>query len=133
MESKEINYKGENFSIRWDQKDQIIFIETWGEHNKETAEIFMLKFREFYKKFPTPESAKILVENVKLIKTDHEARRAYTEQVKIFPGSGMVAVCGASTIIRMVCNFLLNNLIKRKNTKVKFFTTSEEGLKWLRK
>ena len=133
MESKEFNYKGKNFSIRWDPKDQMIFIETWGKHDKAIAEMFMTKFGEFYKRFSTPESAKILVENVKLIKTDHEARRAYTEQVKIFPGSGMIAVCGANTIIRIVCNFLLSNLIKRKNTKVKFFTTSVEGLKWLKK
>lgn len=78
MNAKEFKYKRENFSISWNSKEKILFIDTWGTHDKKVAELFMAKFDEFYKKFLKPESALILIDSSKLIKTNHEARRIYT-------------------------------------------------------
>lgn len=133
MAENNFEYKGENFSISWNSKEQILFIETLGVHDKKITEMFITKFREFYKRFAKPELVtKILVDSSKLIKTNHEARRIYTKQVKTFLGAAKIAICGANTVIRVVSNFLLGTVIKRKNIKVKFFTTTNEGLKWLK-
>lgn len=134
MAKNNLEYKGKNFSISWNLKEKIFFIDTWGMHDKKVAELFMAKFNEFYyKKFSKSRLMLILINCSKLIKTNHEARRLYTAQIKTFLGSAKIAICGANAVIRVVTNFLMATIMKRKNTEVKFFATTEEGLKWLKK
>jgi len=127
MNTNELKYKGEKFSIRWDSKEEILFIEFWGKHEKKDAEEYKSKFEEFTEKIPGTEPLSILADVSGQIKTSNEARRIYNEVSK-HPRSGNSAICGASVLIRVVTAFIAATT-RRKN--IKSFVAAEEGLKWL--
>ena len=78
---KGFHYKGKNFTIDFDGGDEILFITVGGDHKKEDAQEFVGKFREFVEKFPGVKF-KLLVNGLSLSKSDHEARRIYTNYVR---------------------------------------------------
>jgi hypothetical protein len=129
MDTNELKHKGEKFSIHWDPNERILFTEMWGAHNKKDAEEYRAKFKEFLEKIPGTASVCQLYDLSKQKKTDHEARRIYTEISK-YPRAGTSAICGANILIRVVTNFIAT-ATGRKNS-IKSFAAVEEGLKWLR-
>lgn len=129
MDTNELQYKGEKFSIRWDSNEEILFTEFWDEHEKKDAEEYKSKFEEFAGKIPGTEPLRILADVSRQAKTSNEARRIYNEVSK-HPRSGISAICGANIMIRVVTAFIVA-ATRRKN--IKSFATVKEGLKWLKK
>jgi len=128
MDSEELSYKGEKFTIRWDPKEEILFEEMWGHHTIKDAEDYLAKFKEFCEKIPGTDPLKILVDVSKQEKTDSDARRVYTE-ASSHPRSGRSAICGPNIIIRLIAGFI-STALGRKN--IKTFASAKEGLKWLK-
>ena len=130
----ELEHKGENFSMRWDQKEEILFIESWGRHTEKIAKEFCFNLREFWKKFAIEKGMKMCIDASKSIKTDHRARRAYSELTKeeIFLTGGTIAVYGANALIETITKFILIFIQRKTKVDVKFFTTKKEALKWLK-
>lgn len=129
MNTNELKYKGEKFSIRWDSNEEILFTGFWDEHEKKDAEEYKSKFEEFAEKIPGTEPLRILADVSRQTKTSNEARRIYNEVSK-HPRSGISAICGANIMIRVVTAFIIA-ATRRKN--IKSFATVEEGLEWLKK
>jgi hypothetical protein len=129
MESEK-HYKGKNFTMDWDGENKILSSNVSGYHRKEDAEEFVGKFKEFVKDLPaTP--LKILVNGFALSKSDHEARRIYTDYTKSYYKyrPGIVALCSGNLFIRMVGKFVV---AVAPNTKFRIFNKVEDGLKWLK-
>lgn len=131
MNEKSFHYKGKNFTMDWDEETKIVSIAVGGHHKKEDAEEFVGKFKEFIENFSdTP--FKILVNGLNLSKSDHEARRVYTEYVRgnFKHGlAGSVALCSSNLFIRMVGKFVVS---VAPSTKLRIFSKVEDGLKWLK-
>jgi hypothetical protein len=137
MDTKEVEYKEENFSISWDEKERTIFVKTWGIHNKEIAELFNDRFGKILEAISDKEEVNILVDDTENLKTDHEARRIYTSfskgLVNKYPKIKVkMAIAGANTFVSMVVNFLITPIAGRKNIKLKSFKTPEQGIKWFK-
>lgn len=132
MDTNELQCKGEKFSISWDPGDKIFFLKMWGDHSEKDAKDFNKKMYGFIDKIPGSEPIDILVDTSKQGKTGHEARRIYANTVTQYPRPTNVAICGASVLIKMITNFIVNITGKVKGKNIKMFATTEEGLKWLR-
>lgn len=133
METSELRYKGEKFSIRWDPKEEIFFAEEWGAHNKNDATDFIKKMNEMIEKTGI-ENLYALIDVSRQKSTDHEARRLYSQWLvdKIMPACA--AICGSNLVIRIMINFILAaGRGKNKMVKMETFATAEEGLEWLKK
>ena len=140
MEEITLEYKNNEFRISWDKKERILFIDNFGLHTKETAELFIEKFNEIYKNIskvepniPLVEPIKIFITVKKLIKTEHDARRIYTKLAKNTIGSGRIVIYGSNILIKVMINFLIGPVVNMKKMKIRFFTNAEEGMKWLKK
>lgn len=129
METKDFQYKGEQFSIRWDPKEEVIFSEVWGNHDKNDATEFMNNTNEIIKKFGI-KIPYVLIDASRQKASDHEARRVYTKWLRDDPMKSYSAICGGNTLIRIIINFIFTTT---KNKRSKVFATLEEGLKWLKK
>ena len=132
MDRKELQYKGEKYSLRWDSQERILFLKTWGAHNKEDAEEYVTKFDEFLGEFSEAELGliNILVDALGITKVDHQARRVYTKSTKEHPQPANVAVCCGNIILRVMAGFITAVAAKRVN--IKFFATVEDGIRWLK-
>jgi len=128
MDTNELEYKGNKFSMRWDSMEGILFVEMWGEHKKEDAEEYKNKFFEFAEKIPQNTPIQILVDVSKQKKSGDEARRIYTEVSK-HPKSGNSAICGANIFVRVIAAFIAT-ATGRKN--IRCFSKTEDGKKWLK-
>jgi hypothetical protein len=124
-------YKGKKFLMNWAPKDKIFFVAMKGVQKKEDANDFSLKLGEFLKKIPV-DPFKILIDATQLIKSDHEARRIYTNFVKEHKSitHGRVAMCSANVFATIVGKFI--TIIAPKNINFKIFKTVNQGLKWLK-
>ena len=130
METDNFQYKGEKVLIRWDSKEDIFFVDLWGDHGEKDAKEFMDNFYEVVKKTPRSNPLLfILVDVSKLGKISHEARRVYAQEPAKRLFQSYAAICGPNAIIRLMIGFITTVL--RKNVKV--FAANEDGAKWLRK
>jgi hypothetical protein len=137
MDTKEIEYKEENFSISWDEKEKIISVKAWSIHKKETAELFKDRFAKILESISDKGDINILVDDTENIKTDHEARRIYTSFTKDLVDkysdiNVKMAIFGANTFVSMVVNFLVVPIANKKNVIIKSFKTREESIKWFK-
>lgn len=133
MSSEPFQYKGEKFSIRFDPKEEIFFVEIWGSHIKNDSIDFIKNTSEMIEKFGV-KNFYALIDVSRQKTADHEARRLYNQWLtdRIMPS--YAALCGGNLIVRMMANFILTaGRIKNKMVKSEAFATTEEGLKWLRK
>ncbi|OGZ18991.1 MAG: hypothetical protein A2175_01540 [Candidatus Nealsonbacteria bacterium RBG_13_42_11] len=129
MEEKK-HYEGKRFTMDWDPETKIISVVIRGYHRKEDAEEFINKFTEFTD--PLPHTAlKIMVNGLKMSKSDSAARRMYVNYTKgrFKQRPGVVALCSANLFIRMVGKFVV---AVAPGTNFRVFDTPEKGLKWLK-
>lgn len=129
MEAEILKHKGENFSISFDSKENIIFVEMWGRQKLEDAKIFEAIANKFVNQIPEPNPVKILVTTLQSIKTDHMVRRFYTDLMKKQKREFKIAICGVNNLIKIVAGFVIAAINKQN---IKIFTTPEEGLKWIK-
>jgi hypothetical protein len=129
IDKNKFEYKGEKFSIRWDPKDEILFVTMWGSHTKKDAEEYRDKFYEFAKMIPGKKPIYQLFDVSKQDKSDSEARRIYNELSKN-ARAGNAAICGANVVVRLIAAFI-STATRRKD--IKLFSTTQEGVKWLKK
>ena len=132
MDTNELQYKGEKFSIRWDPKEGIFFIEEWGVHDKNDAVDFVKNMNEMIDKT----GIKILYALIDVSRqktTDHEARRLYNQWLIDKPMPAYAAICGGNALVRLIINFILAATSnKNKMAKIRMFAAAEEGLEWLK-
>lgn len=132
MNTSELKYEGKKFTMRWNPKEEIILIKTWGVHDLEDAKEYSKTFTEFAEEIPDNEPLQILTdvsEQSKLNRnTTLKARKEYS-RISKHPRSGDSAVVGANIIIRVVVAFI-SAFSKRKN--IKCFADKEKALKWLK-
>lgn len=134
MDAGQFQYKGEKFSAYWDPKEEILFLKMWGTHTEKDAQDFNEKIYGFFDKMPGTGPMEILVDVSKQEKTSHEARRTYTQAVYLHsPRPTNAAICGGSTLIRIITNFITTFVQKKiKGKNIKCFAITQEGLRWLK-
>lgn len=128
MEENKFEYKGEKLSFRWDSAERILYINTWGTHTEADAKVMKEKIDEFLEKFSEFGTINILVDIANYDKTELGARKIYTEIFK-YSREGFIAVCGMNMIAKLVTGFMVA-AAGRKD--IKFFSSVEDGLKWLK-
>lgn len=124
---KQFFYKGEKFVFEWDSANKLVLVRLWGLHGKKDAEEFKKTSEEFLQKFPEVDPAKMFIDCSEQGKMDYEARRVYTEAIKL-PREAFIAVYFKNTLIRITAGFLLT-ASGRKNLKL--FEDKDKALKWL--
>lgn len=129
MEGKEFNIKKEAFSVYWDSENQILFHEFWGGQDIKSASEYKEINIMFFEKF-SAKSLKIFVDALKVTEIDTEARRIFSEAVKIHPVSAQVAVCYKNILFKIIAGFI--TAVSLGKLKVKFFEDKEKALKWLK-
>jgi hypothetical protein len=131
MEEK-IEYQGENFTMSWDPEKETLFITTKGSHDEKDARDLVEKFSEILKK-TTVNPLKILIEANKTLKSDHEARRIYSNFVKEARKNRntIIALCSANVFVRMVGKFIA--VAAGSTMKFNLFANTEDGSRWLEK
>lgn len=128
MEQTEFYYKGNNFTYKWDPKEELGFLEVWGTHTKKDAEEFKENVVGFLDNFKNT-YALTLIECSKIVSANHEARRIYTKVSKDIPGNQRVAIIGAKPLIKILLGFLI---VASKRENFKFFDDKEKAVKWLK-
>ena len=128
MEKNIIEYKEEKFLVSFDPEDGIIFLKEWGGIDGKKAKKMKEKLTEFLEKIPPSKPIRLLVEDEKFVKVTPEARRIFFSLVKIAREKKVkIALVTSSPTIRVVARFI-GFTMKDFN----FFTTKEEGIKWLK-
>jgi len=127
---EEFYYKGKNFTISLDKKENLVLIDVYGIHNLENAEDFKSAIDKLFKEVQEVKRKKLLIDFLKLDKVEHGARKIYTSLSSDFSASPHIAIFGMSTIIRILLGFVLS-ASGRKD--VKTFKKREEAVNWLKK
>lgn len=125
---KEFSYKGEKFNFQWDPADKLVLVKVWGAHEKKDAEEFKNISEDFLAKFPEVDPAKMLIDCSEQGKMNYEARKIYTEAIKL-PRQAFIAVFWKNTLVRITAGFLLT-ASGRKNLKL--FENKEKAVAWLK-
>ena len=133
-EQNQIILEGSQFKMNWDPAEGVFFIDIWGVLKKEDSQDFKDKFHEGYtgviSRYGLQGSFKIFVDASGIKSVDHEARRIFTETITRYTQKTIAAVYNPSTFVKVVTGFLM--AIGRSHVDAKFFTSREEGLKWLK-
>ena len=132
MEQEAFFYEGKNFTFRWNPQENLCFMVIKGTQAKDDANEFESKVIDVFKKSPDSytalKNANVLVDCLRMIKVEHEARKIYTKLATEFSNSRL-AVFGTKVLARVIIGFILT-ASRRKN--IKFFETKKQALSWLR-
>ncbi len=120
------NNQNEKFKVWWDEKESIIRTKYWGDAEEEDA----IKQTAAISELAQSKVGKVDVLNdlSEAGKASSKARKLYAEQIKK-EKIRKHAFIGAKVMTRVIVSFIQKF---SGATNVKFFTTEEEALKWLK-
>ena len=125
---KEFSYNGEKFTFQWDPANGLVDIKIWGHHTEKDAKEFKKVSEDFLEKFPEVDPAKMLIDSSEQGKLDYEARRVYTDAIKL-PRKAYVAIIWKNALVRITSGFLM---AASGRGNLKLFENKEKALKWLK-
>jgi hypothetical protein len=126
---KEFLYKGGKFTFQWDPVNELVDIKIWGVHEKKDAEEFKKVSEDFLEKFPEANPAKMFIDCSEQEKMDYEARRVYTEAIKL-PRQAYIAIIWKNALVRITSGFLM---AASGRGNLKLFGDKEKAFEWLKK
>jgi len=114
----------------WKRKDGIIVAKFWGIQKEENAQLFVKKMLKIGM---TKRKIKLLVDATEShTLVGSRTRKVYVELGKKIK-TEKIAIFGSSSLIKVVANFIIRAVSEKLNIgEVKFFSTEEEALKWLK-
>jgi len=119
------NQNQPKFNAWWDEKNNIVRVEFFGDQEEKDADLFANKVREFANAHGG--KVRILTDGRKGGKSSTTARKIYYDLFE----SGIIeksALFGLGFVPRVIANFVH---YRKSTTKAKIFEKEEEALKWL--